>query len=560
LWLGDFVAELSGKVSASITAIILAAGESRRMTRLKPLLPIGEESILEREIRMFREAGIEDIRVVAGCRAHKLIPVLERLSVTHLINPDYRNGMLSSIRTGVASLEDAIDAFFLLPSDIPLVRAETVRRLVRRFTEGGGKIIYPAFLGRRGHPPLISTELSTGILSYRGENGLRGFLATHASEAAELPVADRYILFDVDTPADYEKLKVEAARLHIPSEEECRVLRGEAFGTNAPVFRHALKVAEVSRSLATASEIPATPEKIDEDSALPLLGGHFSIAGGLHKALYAARDYGCNVLQVFTKNANAWKEREVTEKEIRSFDAARKETGIRLVFSHTSYLINPAAGASELRALSREALRRELVRSARLGIPFVVLHPGAHTGSGEAAGTGLIIEMLNEVFEATPGPMPRLLLETTAGQGSGIGRTFEQIARLIEGVTRKERVGVCFDTCHVFAAGYELRSEEGYAETMSSFLDVVGLERLFLIHLNDSKKGLGARVDRHAHIGEGAIGIAAFARIMNDARLANVPKIIETPKGKDGEDFDRMNLGRLRNVFKGSIDRISEGR
>ena len=286
--------------------------------------------------------------------------------------------------------------------------------------------------------------------------------------------------------------------------------------------------------------------KVQTGKTSCLLGAHFSIAKGLHNAIYEAKTHGCNALQIFTKNSNTWKERTLSQDEIDSFNEAKERTGITAIASHTSYLINLATHEKKKHAMSCNALKNELVRSSMLGIPFVVLHPGAHMGKGENQGIRRIAESINEIISQTPGIQTRLLLETTAGQGSNLGHTFEQIASIMDKVENSNRVGVCLDTAHIFAAGYDIRTPDSYDQTIDVFDAVTGLENLYLIHLNDSKKELGSRVDRHEHIGEGFIGIKAFELLMNDRRFINIPKIIETPKQKDGKDYDQINLNRLK--------------
>ncbi len=281
-----------------------------------------------------------------------------------------------------------------------------------------------------------------------------------------------------------------------------------------------------------------------------ILGAHLSIAGGLHKSLELADKYNCNALQIFTKNSNTWKERVLKEEEIVKFRKRWKKLKIQQIASHTSYLINIASPDRELWTKSVEALEKELFRSALLKIPMVVLHPGAHRGTGEKAGISLIAAAINDVFEKTATTNTVLLLETTAGQGTQIGYRFEQLAEIAETVENKERLGFCLDTCHIFAAGYDIRDTSSYEKTLKEFNQILGLNRLFLIHLNDSKKPLGSKVDRHEHIGEGHIGGNAFRLIMNDHRLENIPKIIETPKLKEGIEQDPVNLERLRNMVK----------
>lgn len=294
-----------------------------------------------------------------------------------------------------------------------------------------------------------------------------------------------------------------------------------------------------------------TPLKANKES-LCLLGAHFSIAKGLHNALYTAKALDCTALQLFTKNSQTWKERSLSQEDITLFEKAREETGIKEIAAHTSYLINLASHEKQKHAMSYAALKQELIRCSGLNIPYIVLHPGAHMGKGENHGVRVIAESINQIFAEIPGTNTRLLLETTAGQGTGIGHTFEQLATIMDKIKNRDRVGICLDTCHIFAAGYDIRTPKSYEKTMETFDSIIGLEHLYLIHLNDSKKDLGSRVDRHEHIGKGAIGINAFDCIMNDKRLKNVPKIIETPKGKKKECGDKVNLNRLRALLNSS--------
>lgn len=287
-------------------------------------------------------------------------------------------------------------------------------------------------------------------------------------------------------------------------------------------------------------------KRSDSGNILCLLGAHFSIAKGLHQALYDAKAYDCTAIQIFTKNATTWKERELISDQIDLFKRAKKETGISAIASHASYLINLASHEKEKYTKSCDALVNELIRSSSLDIPYVVLHPGAHMDEGEKKGTHRIIVSINEIFTKTSAVNTRLLLETTAGQGSSVGHTFEQLAAIMSGIEEKNRVGICLDTCHIFAAGYDIRTAEQYKKNIMLFDSVIGLEHLFLLHLNDSKTTLGSKVDRHEHIGHGSIGLEAFEFFMNDGRMLEIPKIIETPKAKDTEDWDRINLEQLK--------------
>jgi deoxyribonuclease-4 len=281
-----------------------------------------------------------------------------------------------------------------------------------------------------------------------------------------------------------------------------------------------------------------------------LLGAHFSIAKGLHQALFTARDYGCTAVQVFTKNSNTWKEKTLSNEDIRLFEEARKKTNIQHIASHTSYLINLASPEKKKYAMSREALKQELIRCAALKIPLVVLHPGSHMESGVEAGIERIASAVNGVFDGLPGNPTQLLLETTSGQGFNLGHTFEQLAVIMGKIEHRDRLGVCLDTCHIFAAGYDLRTKAAYQKTMMTFESVIGFDHLYWIHLNDSMREMGTRVDRHEHIGQGFIGEKAFKLLMNDSRLRNIPKVLETPKGEGEKDWDQINLAKLRGFLR----------
>jgi deoxyribonuclease-4 len=277
-----------------------------------------------------------------------------------------------------------------------------------------------------------------------------------------------------------------------------------------------------------------------------LLGAHFSIAKGLSHAIYEAHSLGCNTLQIFTKSSQTWKERRLHPEEIYLFKKALRETGIRHVASHMPYLVNLASPDAKKHQLSCHALEQELLRAGLLGIRYIVLHPGAHMGKGVAAGLSKIAQSINRVFENTADRHPKLLLETMAGQGSTLGSSFEQLSSIMDGMTRPHRIGFCLDSCHIFAAGYDIRTAKGYSQTLKHFDTVIGLQHLNLIHLNDSQKDFNSQVDRHAHIAEGCIGEHAFCLFMRDPRLAHIPKIIETPKEKNSIPMDRINLNRLR--------------
>ncbi len=279
------------------------------------------------------------------------------------------------------------------------------------------------------------------------------------------------------------------------------------------------------------------------------LGAHESIGGGLHKAFDRAQSVGCETLQIFVKSNRSWAVKPLTEKDIERFKAKAEETGIQPVVAHTSYLLNLGTPDDTLWKRSRDTLIIELERCEALGVPYLVLHPGSHVGTGEEAGLARVAQALGEVHAATPGFRAQILLETTAGQGTNLGYRFEHLGWLLEHTPTGERMGVCLDTCHVFAAGYELRTPEGYADTMEAFDRIVGLERLLALHLNDSKGDLGSRKDRHEHIGKGHIGLEGFRHVLNDSRLANLPGLLETPKSDDLHE-DRENLVVLRSLVE----------
>jgi len=279
------------------------------------------------------------------------------------------------------------------------------------------------------------------------------------------------------------------------------------------------------------------------------LGAHMSISGGLHLAVDRAVAAGCSVLQIFTRNSNQWKGKPVSESDAALFRSKFAASGLRDVVSHDIYLINLASPPGDTRDKSLAAFRDELETCARLGINKVVMHPGSHLTDSPDAGLKRVVEAFDQLFGEVPQFEGKVLIETTAGQGSNLGRTFEELGTIISGSRFPEKFGVCFDTCHTFAAGYDTASEDGYRDTMEQFDRLIGLERLQCFHFNDSKKGLGSRVDRHEHIGQGALGLNPFRFILNDPRFATVPKILETPKG-DNDEMDAVNLGILRGLVR----------
>lgn len=281
----------------------------------------------------------------------------------------------------------------------------------------------------------------------------------------------------------------------------------------------------------------------------PLLGAHMSIEGGVENAVQRGADLGCNVIQIFTQSASRWKGKPITDYSMKAFRKAALAEGIR-VYSHDSYLINLASGDQRLFKKSVKSLIQEIQRCSYLGIGAVVAHPGSAKGTDPRSGIASVISGLNEVFRATSGINVRVLLENTAGQGSALGSAFTELARMIEGCAFPERLGVCFDTCHAFAAGYDLRTKERCEAVMEEFDTVMGLDRLEALHLNDSKRGLAQRVDRHEHIGKGEIGLDCFRYFMTCHYFADVPKILETPKKQDDKDMDPINLELLSSLAR----------
>ncbi len=280
----------------------------------------------------------------------------------------------------------------------------------------------------------------------------------------------------------------------------------------------------------------------------PLLGAHMSIAGGVGNALLAGKKVDCDAIQIFTKSSRQWAAKPYTREEIELFCANRKATGIGTIIAHDSYLLNLGSPDGALKRRSIAAFVDELERCEVLGVTNLVAHPGSHVGAGELQGIKTIAKSLDEVHRACPGYRTKVTLEITAGQGSNLGYRFEQIAQIMDATRESDRLRVCFDTEHAFAAGYDIRTLEGYNHTFDEFDETIGLKKLAAFHLNDSKKEFNSRVDRHEHIGKGHIGVEAFRRLVNDRRFWGLPMCLETPKGPDLKE-DVENLALLRSLI-----------
>jgi deoxyribonuclease-4 len=279
------------------------------------------------------------------------------------------------------------------------------------------------------------------------------------------------------------------------------------------------------------------------------LGAHMSISGGLSKAIDRGSAAGCGVIQIFTQNSNQWRGKAVSDSEVSLFREKREAAGLVDIVSHDIYLINLAAAPGEVRDKSLTGFLEEMERCARLGIDKIVMHPGSHVGEGEETGIKRIIEAFDHLLEKGKDFTGKVLLETTAGQGTNIGYRFEHLGEIRDRSAFPDRFAFCFDTCHTFAAGYDFTTAEGYRQVFADFDRILGLENLLAFHFNDSKKGLGSRVDRHEHIGQGVLGLSGFRFLMNDERFVSVAKILETPKG-DNDEMDAINLKTLRDLVE----------
>ncbi len=284
---------------------------------------------------------------------------------------------------------------------------------------------------------------------------------------------------------------------------------------------------------------------------MPLFGSHLSIAGGYYKAAAKAAELGLDTVQIFTKNNNRWEGKELADEDCKRFREAVAEAGLVKPCSHDSYLINLASSKEELWNKSVDALVIELERAEALGLEGVVMHPGSFVDDTEQGGLKRIAKGIDEVHQRISGIHCKLWLETTAGQGTNLGHRFEHLAKILEDVKDTNRLGICVDTCHIFAAGYPLISQEDYNATFEEFDDVVGIEKICSFHINDSKKPLGSRVDRHDHIGEGELGLEPFRHLVNDPRFDKLPMYLETKKEKrDGIEMDVINLAVLKGLME----------
>ena len=278
-----------------------------------------------------------------------------------------------------------------------------------------------------------------------------------------------------------------------------------------------------------------------------LLGAHVSIAGGLQNAIKAGEALDCNAIQIFVHSSRSWSVKTLTQKEINLFKNAKENSSIKAINAHSSYLINLGAKDPKIESKSIKTLINEVLICESLDIPYLVIHPGAHVGSGEQVCIKKIAKNLDTVFDATA-HKTIICLETTAGQGTNVGYTFEQIEQIISSTKHHKLIGVCIDTCHIFTAGYDLRTKKSYNDVIEHFDKIIGLNKLKVIHLNDCKSDLGAKVDRHENIGHGKIPLETFKLIMHDKRLFDIPKILETPEPADGSPIYEKDLKLLKSL------------
>jgi len=285
--------------------------------------------------------------------------------------------------------------------------------------------------------------------------------------------------------------------------------------------------------------------KFDIAGSGRLMGVHCSISGGIYNAPIEGGAIGCNAIQLFTGSNQQWKSKAISEEDAARFRDEMKSCGIKIAFSHTTYLINLAAPDSEILKKSIDAMTKELLRCELLGIPFAVLHPGSRKDKPLDWGIARIADSINKIVDVTADCKAKIALETTAGAGSSIGGRFEELAEIRGKVEAKDRIGFCLDTCHIFTAGYELRTSDGYKKTWADFKNTIGMKNLLAVHVNDSKFGIGTHKDRHENIGDGEIGLAGFKNLMNDPALKKIPLVLETPKGDAPPAADLKNLSKL---------------
>jgi deoxyribonuclease-4 len=304
-----------------------------------------------------------------------------------------------------------------------------------------------------------------------------------------------------------------------------------------------------SKEPKSAGREAARSAKRETGITRPLLGAHMSIAGGVSEALIRGRDTGCECVQIFTKSSRQWVSKPYAKEEVAAFRRVLGETGIKMVIAHDSYLINMGAPDENMRKKSVAGFIDELERCELLGVPFLIAHPGAHVGSGEDAGIKTIAKSVSEAHKACAGFNVEVALEITAGQGSNLGYKFEQMGQIFDATQENERLRLCFDTEHAFAAGYDLRSDEGYERTFAELDEHVGLDRLVAFHINDSLKPFHSRVDRHEHIGKGHLGLDPFRRLVNDPRFAGIPMCLETEPGPEMKDIT-ADLRQLHDLLK----------
>lgn len=307
-------------------------------------------------------------------------------------------------------------------------------------------------------------------------------------------------------------------------------------------------VKHLSQDLILSERSKNSPHLKRGDSPPRFLGAHMSVAGGVDKGLERAISIGCTAVQIFVKNNNQWFGKKLDPEEVQRFRKIQKESAI-FVFAHAGYLINLASSNEENYKKSIASILDELNRCEELGIPFLVLHPGSHLGAGREEGLKIVVQSIRKIIAETKGFKVRISLETTAGQGNSLGSKFEDFQYILNEIATPHRLGVCFDTCHSYSAGYDIKSEEGYLATWNEFDKLIGIDNLLAFHLNDSMKEFNSHKDRHEHIGKGSLGTEAFSHLLNDKRFISKPMVLETPKGSDMKE-DVINLELLKSLIK----------